>query len=381
MALAQTLTTTRNEVPYRVMVVDDSAVIRGLLARILEADDSVDVVAAVSNGEQAIRMLGDRDIEVIVLDIEMPVMDGITALPKLLEINPAVKIIMASTLTQRNAQISFKALAAGASDYIPKPSASRDISGGDEFKRDLRGKVRALGQAYRSSRSAPMAKSVSTASPAREGEGTKPGRPRAAVTLRNLPGRNAEIIAIGSSTGGPQALLSLLRDLPASIQVPIVITQHMPPTFTTILAEHIQRASGRACAEAKDGEVVKARRIYLAPGNWHMVVKDENGGKIIRLTQAPPVNFCRPAVDPMFQSVAEAYDGRVLAVVLTGMGQDGLNGGKAIVDRGGAIIAQDEESSVVWGMPGAVAMAGICKAVLPLNQLPGYLRDYPKKGF
>lgn len=381
MALAQTLTTTRNEVPYRVMVVDDSAVIRGLLARILEADDSVDVVAAVSNGEQAIRMLGDRDIEVIVLDIEMPVMDGITALPKLLEINPAVKIIMASTLTQRNAQISFKALAAGASDYIPKPSASRDISGGDEFKRDLRGKVRALGQAYRSSRSAPMAKSVSTASPAREGEGTKPGRPRAAVTLRNLPGRNAEIIAIGSSTGGPQALLSLLRDLPASIQVPIVITQHMPPTFTTILAEHIQRASGRACAEAKDGEVVKARRIYLAPGNWHMVVKDENGGKIIRLTQAPPVNFCRPAVDPMFQSVAEAYDGRVLAVVLTGMGQDGLNGGKAIVDRGGAIIAQDEESSVVWGMPGAVAMAGICKAVLPLYQLPGYLRDYPKKGF
>ena len=207
-----------------------------------------------------------------------------------------------------------------------------------------------------------------------------PGKAAAGpIVLGKLPGKVAEIIAIGSSTGGPQALLALLEKLPESIQVPIVITQHMPPMFTKILAEHISRASGRPCAEAKDGEPILPRHIYLAPGDWHLVVASGQTGKVFRLNQGPPVNFCRPAVDSLFESVAEAYDGRVLAVVLTGMGQDGLNGGRAVIEKGGVVVAQDEASSVVWGMPGAVATAGICHAVLPLSDLPQYIQKYPTK--
>ena len=199
------------------------------------------------------------------------------------------------------------------------------------------------------------------------------------MSLRKAVTKPASVLAIGSSTGGPQALLALLRNLDRSIQVPVLITQHMPPTFTTILAEHVARASGRACAEAQDGEPIKSGCIYIAPGDWHMVVEQGVDGVVIRLNQQPAVNFCRPAVDPMFSSVARVYDGRVLAVVLTGMGQDGLNGGKAIIEAGGTVIAQDEATSVVWGMPGAVATAGVCSAVLPLDQMSGFIRDFPKR--
>lgn len=370
----------RTKVPFRVMVVDDSAVIRGLLTRILESDPSIDVVTTAANGEQALRLMPQFDLEVIVLDIEMPVMDGLQALPKMLAINPAVKVIMASTLTQRNAQISFKALAAGASDYIPKPMASRELSTGFDFQRDLRAKVQALGAAFRAGTSSSAARPARSATAAPVAAPAAPGKAAAGpIVLRKLPGKVAEIIAIGSSTGGPQALLALLEKLPESIQVPIVITQHMPPMFTKILAEHIARASGRPCAEAKDGEPILPRHIYLAPGDWHLVVASGQTGKVFRLNQGPPVNFCRPAVDPLFESVAEAYDGRVLAVVLTGMGQDGLNGGRAVIEKGGVVVAQDEASSVVWGMPGAVATAGICHAVLPLSDLPQYIQKYPTK--
>ncbi len=365
------------------MVVDDSAVIRGLIARILEADASVEVLATASNGEQAIKLLSQNDIEVIVLDIEMPVMDGLTALPKLLAISPRVKIIMASTLTQRNAQISFKALSAGATDYIPKPTASREITQGEAFHRELREKVKALGQAYRGS-TAPVTPSRADTKP-RQPASTAiirtvtPTHSHVSLSLRKAVTKPASVLAIGSSTGGPQALLALLRNLDRSIQVPVLITQHMPPTFTTILAEHVARASGRACAEAQDGEPIKSGCIYIAPGDWHMVVEQGVDGVVIRLNQQPAVNFCRPAVDPMFSSVARVYDGRVLAVVLTGMGQDGLNGGKAIIEAGGTVIAQDEATSVVWGMPGAVATAGVCSAVLPLDQMSGFIRDFPKR--
>lgn len=370
----------RTKVPFRVMVVDDSAVISGLFTLILESDPSIDVVTTAANGEQALRLMPQFDLEVIVLDIEMPVMDGLQALPKMLAINPAVKVIMASTLTQRNAQISFKALAAGASDYIPKPMASRELSTGFDFQRDLRAKVQALGAAFRAGTSSSAARPARSATAAPVAAPAAPGKAAAGpIVLRKLPGKVAEIIAIGSSTGGPQALLALLEKLPESIQVPIVITQHMPPMFTKILAEHIARASGRPCAEAKDGEPILPRHIYLAPGDWHLVVASGQTGKVFRLNQGPPVNFCRPAVDPLFESVAEAYDGRVLAVVLTGMGQDGLNGGRAVIEKGGVVVAQDEASSVVWGMPGAVATAGICHAVLPLSDLPQYIQKYPTK--
>lgn len=370
--------------PFRVMLVDDSAIIRGLLGRILERDPQISVVATAANGEQAIRALKGHDVEVIVLDIEMPVMDGLTALPRILEFNPAVKVIMASTLTQRNAQISLQALASGATDYIPKPSANREINQGDDFHRELCGKVKALGAAYRnefSPAARPPSKFSATGERARDTVDAKADSIVAGqeIVTRPASGSPAEAIAIGSSTGGPQALLVLLNGFDPTNRLPIFITQHMPPTFTRILAEHITKASGRDCKEATEGEVVAPGRIYLAPGGWHMAVHGEQGKKLVRLNQDPPINFCRPSVDPMFRSLARVYNGHVLGIMLTGMGQDGLEGARAIVEAGGTIIAQDENTSVVWGMPGAVAAAGVCTAVLPLSDLPGYIQKFPKR--
>jgi two-component system chemotaxis response regulator CheB len=185
----------------------------------------------------------------------------------------------------------------------------------------------------------------------------------------------AEALVIGSSTGGPQALLTLLGDLKTSVRQPILITQHMPPTFTGILAHHLNKASGVPAAEARDGETIVAGRIYVAPGNYHMFVERTDGKRVIRLRQTPPENFCRPAVDPMLRSLTEAYDGKLLVVILTGMGQDGMQGARAAVAAGATVIAQDEASSVVWGMPGAVATAGLASAVLPLDRLARHVLE------
>ncbi|MBI1244204.1 MAG: chemotaxis-specific protein-glutamate methyltransferase CheB [Alphaproteobacteria bacterium] len=367
------------------MVVDDSAVIRGLITRALENDPSIQVVATVGNGQLAIGQLGRTDVDVIVLDIEMPVMDGLTALPKLLEAAPDVKIIMASTLTQRNAQVSLEALQKGAADYIPKPTSTGEIHGSADFKRDLTEKVKALGRARRDKRDRNRAAGIPETRP----QPTTATRAATAAAVSAMPARSSllsplapiqlrpasrtmpQIVAIGSSTGGPQALFGLLSALPATLRLPICITQHMPATFTTILAEHITRMAKRPCAEGVDGQALEPGRIYLAPGDNHMKIEVQAGQKIIRLTKEPPENFCRPAVDPMFRSLAAAYGPAVLAVVLTGMGSDGAKGGKVVVEAGGTVIAQDEASSVVWGMPGAAAMAGICSAVMPIDKLPG----------
>jgi two-component system chemotaxis response regulator CheB len=371
--------------PIRVMVVDDSAVVRGLITRMLEEDSGFSVVASVANGQMAISALDRHDIEVVILDIEMPVMDGLTALPMLLKADPDLQIIMASTLTLKNADVSLRALEAGAADYIPKPTSSREISGGNTFKVELVEKVRALGAARRRNtrRTAPR---VVPAAPA-----LSPGAPAAApapaprapvsihphagpLTLRPAPTEAPDVIAIGSSTGGPQALFAVLGALkPGTLRQPILITQHMPPTFTTILAEHIQRISGWEAAEGKDGEVVQPGRVYIAPGDFHMVVESRGAEKVLRLNKNPPENFCRPSVDPMLRSISAAWGRRVLTVILTGMGSDGLKGGQVVVAGGGAVIAQDEASSVVWGMPGAVATGGICSAVLPLPEIPQYI--------
>ncbi len=187
----------------------------------------------------------------------------------------------------------------------------------------------------------------------------------------------SEIIAIGSSTGGPQALFHVLRDLAPELNVPVVITQHMPPTFTTILAEHIVKQTGLPCKEAEDGDHPDRGSVYVAPGDYHMVIEaDGNGGPVIRLNQDEPVNYCRPAVDPLFESLAKIYGPKVLAAILTGMGADGMTGARAVVEAGGTLIAQDELTSVVWGMPGAVATRGLCSAVLPLDKIGGHLRKF-----
>lgn len=367
------------------MLVDDSAVIRGLLTRTLESDPNIEIVASASNGEQAILVMKRHAIEVVVLDIEMPVMDGLTALPRLLAIDRDVKVIMASTLTQKNAKVSFQALAAGAADYIPKPSATRDIHSGEDFKRELTQKVKGLGAAYRLKRGEGQADAAASGYPARAASSPKAiMRDKTAdagasdarvIDLRRASPGKVDIIAIGSSTGGPEALLALMKELNGSVDVPVMITQHMPPTFTTILADHIGRASGKKCAEAVDGEPVLPGRIFLAPGDYHMTVALENGEKVIRLNQDPPVNYCRPAVDMMLTSLAQTYGRKVLAVILTGMGHDGLDGGRAVTEADGIVIAQDEATSVIWGMPGAVAQAGLCSAVLPLDNIAPYLRQ------
>ena len=353
----------------RVMVVDDSAVIRGLITRMLEESDDISVVSSMPNGEQAVKALGKHEIDVIVLDIEMPVMDGLTALPKLLALKPDVKIIMASTLTVKNAEISIRALQAGASDYVPKPTSSREISGGDAFKRELVDKVRSLGLA-RKGQTAPAA----AATPALA-KSLYPGK----VTLR-APGKFLpSVLAIGSSTGGPQALFVVLKGL-QGLGLPIIITQHMPATFTTILAEHITRTAGIPCAEGKDGDVLKSGQIYLAPGGKHMLVETKGAQVVVKLDDGPAENFCKPAVDPMLRSVAEAYGPRVLTCILTGMGHDGAKGGDAIIQAGGTVIAQDEATSTVWGMPGAAAHAGICSAILPLDQVAPHIMNVASKG-
>jgi two-component system, chemotaxis family, protein-glutamate methylesterase/glutaminase len=375
--------------PYRVMIVDDSAVIRGLLTRSLEGDADVKVVASVANGQMAINTLQRQPVDVIVLDIEMPVLDGLSALPHLLAVDPDVKIVMASTLTAKNADISLRALKAGAADYIPKPSSARELNAAEDFKRDLLEKVKALGVAARKTDGSkrkiavpgtgfaglrPLAQAAVPTSgytlspPVRIKQETGP------IILRPAPDFRPDIIAIGSSTGGPQALFEVLSHFRGGAEQPILITQHMPATFTTILAEHITRQCGLPCTEAKEGDVISAGRAYVAPGDFHMLVTQKNGFNVLTLTKDPPENFCRPAVDPMMRSIVKAYGRRILAVILTGMGHDGRKGCQAVIEAGGMVVAQDEASSVVWGMPGAVANAGLCSAVLPLKEIGPHIR-------
>ena len=351
----------------RVMLADDSAVVRGMLTRMLEADPEIVVVASVGDGQMAVRSVERLGtVEVVVLDLEMPRMDGLTALPELMRADPNLQVIIASSLTLRNADISLKALAAGAKDTIPKPSSSSAINQTGDFKRELVAKIKALGEARRrlGIQPRPMeARSVSTpASP-------RPPKILAPIKLRPMIAGPIDVIAIGSSTGGPQALFKALASLPSEMQQPILITQHMPPTFTTILAEHLTRSSGRPAREGQNGEPIEKGRIYVAPGDHHMVVEARPEGNFIRLNKDAPESFCRPSVDPMVRSILRAYGRRVLGVILTGMGQDGLKSGHALVEAGANLIAQDEATSVVWGMPGAVASAGICAAVLPISEI------------
>jgi two-component system chemotaxis response regulator CheB len=358
--------------PARVMICDDSSTIRGAITRMLESDPGIQVVAKAANGRMAIEELKRTKVDVLVLDIEMPVLDGMSALPLLLQVDPGLKIIMASTLTTRGADIAMRALRAGAADYVPKPSTIGSASD-ERFRLEIISKVKGLARL--------------------RNRGTVTVRPGPAVMTRPAPVLPPKLLAIGSSTGGPQALFTLIQSLGRSVNVPIVLTQHMPATFTPILAEHITRLGGLPCAEAKDGEPLLPGQIYLAPGDKHLIIEPDTapsggraGGQAIghrtatggptgsaigraRLSSDPPENFCRPAVDPMLRSAADVCAGRVLVTMLTGMGHDGLAGTRRVVEAGGAAVAQDEATSVVWGMPGAIAQAGLCHAVLPLPRI------------
>jgi two-component system chemotaxis response regulator CheB len=353
------------------MVVDDSAVARGFIRRWAEAEADIDIVASLQTAREALNYLDRTDPDVVVLDIEMPDMDGITALPLILQKKPDVAVIIASTLTRRNAEISLRALSLGALDCIQKPDAQGAVTS-ESYRHALMTRIRELGVRGRRAPAETKARSIEpTRSNGRSTDNVLPFvGARETISLRPMPVTVPRVLVVGSSTGGPQALTEICARLGSVIdQAPILITQHMPPTFTTILAEHLARATGRPAHEAEDGEPIRAGHIYVAPGHRHLRVARSNGQAVAILDDAPPVHFCKPAVDVLFSSAAEVWGAWVLGLVLTGMGTDGTVGAADIVASGGSIIAQDEATSIVWGMPGSVAQAGVCSSILPLNEI------------
>lgn len=372
----------------RLLLVDDSAVIRGLMSQALELYEEIEIVGRAANGSTAIMIAKDLKPDIIILDIEMPVMDGLTALPLLLEASPKSKIIMASTLTLRNAMVSLKALSLGATDYLAKPTAKfgQEV---EEFYRELVLKI--MGISGRTSLTLTAKKAPPSPTPQHTAPAPSPAPINIAPPLRKeiatatrisplAPGgrinpMGVKALAIASSTGGPQALLSLFSGLKGKLlQLPIFLTQHMPPTFTTILAEQLTHSIGRQVTEAKHGMVAAPGGVYVAPGDFHLEPQRAGDGQVIlQLSQSPPENYCRPAADPMFRALSAIYGSHLLALVLTGMGQDGCEGAKDVVNHGGSVMAQDEASCVVYGMPRAVADAGLCKVVLPLPDIARFL--------
>ena len=353
----------------RVMIVDDAVVVRGLFSRWIQEEADFEVVASLRTGREAVDQLTRADPDVVVLDVDMPELDGIAALPLLLEKKRDLVVIMASTLTRRNAEISLRALSLGAADYIPKPASNREVSGSTSFRRELIEKIRHLGLRAKRLRAAPAARHE--APPLQPSARPAPAAPATTLALRPMPLTPPRVLLIGASTGGPQALNLVIAQIAGVLErAPVLVTQHMPPTFTAILAEHLERIAKRPVREGRDGEEINAGTVYIAPGGHHMTVaRRDNGTAVIALDDGAPVNFCKPAVDPLFASAAAVWGPKALAVVLTGMGADGLAGGKTLIAAGGHLIAQDEETSVVWGMPGQVAHAGLCSAVLPLKDI------------
>jgi two-component system chemotaxis response regulator CheB len=343
----------------RVLIVDDSTVIRRLLADALASDESLEVVGAAPNGRIALAKIPQVNPDLVTLDIEMPEMDGLATLQAIRKQYSKLPVIMFSTLTQKGAVATLNALSAGASDYVTKPANVGSVTTAiQKVREDLIPKIKALCGCQEP---APVQATKKTT------PWPPPAVPRPVGPLARS--QRVEIIAIGVSTGGPNALTEIFRELPGDLPVPIVIVQHMPPVFTKYLAERLDAVSAVSVCEAGAGELLEPGRAWLAPGDWHLSLVRTASGISTRLTQGPPENSCRPAVDVLFRSVAELYGPGALGVVLTGMGYDGLRGSEAIREAGGTVLAQDEATSIVWGMPGAVARADLAHELLPLNQV------------
>jgi two-component system, chemotaxis family, protein-glutamate methylesterase/glutaminase len=351
------------------MIVDDAVVVRGLLSRWLAEAGGIEIASTHRTGAEAVAAVEHIKPDVVLLDIEMPDMDGITALPLLLKKWPSATVIIASTLTTRNADVSLRCLSLGAVDYIAKPSTNRDVTFSTDFRREIIDKVKTLGRQGGVSlrRALPRANTLGTAGPSRTPVSTVSQTP---VQLRPFNRGAPRILTIGASTGGPNAVTELLRSCrPALHKMPIIVVQHMPTMFTTMFADHIRRHLAIDASEAQQGEMVEKGRIYVAPGGKHTRLERVPAGVRIVIDDGPPVNFCKPSVDVTMLSVAHVFGPVTLGVMLTGMGSDGLRGAVDIVERGGNMLAQDEASSVVWGMPGAVAKRGLCAAVEPIENL------------
>jgi len=344
----------------RVLVVDDAVVIRRLVTEILSNDPEIEVVGTAANGSIGLARIQQLSPDVVTLDVEMPDMNGLATLAEIRKTHPRLPVIMFSTLTARGAEATLEALAAGASDYVTKPANVGSVSAAQQSVREsLIPKIKAL-----CPRATPPAPAPA---PLPRAGGTQ--APPVRVAASKGATARVDVLAIGVSTGGPNALAALLPRLPGDLEVPVLIVQHMPALFTKILSERLDHASELHVAEAQGGEALAPGHVWIAPGDHHMTVARRGLRVVAQLDQSPPQNSCRPAVDPMFTSAAHTYGAGTLAVVLTGMGQDGLRGAEDVRAAGGVVLAQDEASSVVWGMPGAVVRAGLANGVLPLDQL------------
>jgi two-component system chemotaxis response regulator CheB len=375
--------------PIRVLIVDDSAVARGMITTALSDQPGIEIVGSAANGAIALSKIPKLSPEAVILDIEMPEMDGLTTLRHIREQFPKLSVIMFSTLSEHGARATFEALSAGANDYALKPSGSTGESIQDVARRVLVPKLFALtrptfvlpqraseapktGQMPLPTRGSTRQSVPSTVrpsmAPARSSltpSAVHPSIAPAAMRPRLVP----KLIAIASSTGGPNALIEIIPTLPKDLPVPVLIVQHMPPIFTRHLAERLAGCSQVKVLEAAGNEILRPATVYVAPGNRHLeLARDAQGVKTV-LSDAPPENSCRPAADVLFRSVARLYGPNALCVVLTGMGSDGLLGAREIVRAGGRVLAQSGPTCVVWGMPKAVEQAGLCEAVIALSEL------------
>src|SRR5579863_38451 len=338
--------------PIRVLIVDDSVVVRRLLSEALASSAEVQVAGTASSGALALAKIPQVNPDVITLDIEMPGMDGLATLTEIRKQYPKLPVIMFSTLTERGASVTLEALSLGASDYMTKPTNSGSLANAmEQVRRELIAKVLSLaGRVRTPSRSAPLRPAVS---------------PRA----RKPAPQRIDVLAIGTSTGGPNALAEVVPRLPENFPVPVVVVQHMPPLFTHLLADRLNAQSSLAVHEAEAGRTLEPGHVWIARGDYHMTLARKGTVVTLNLNQDPPENSCRPAVDVLFRSVAQVYGGNVLGVVMTGMGADGARGAAHISEAGGQIVVQDEASSVVWGMPGAVVSAGLADKICPLPDI------------
>ena len=349
----------------RVLIVDDSAVIRRLIREALTEDTQVEVVGGAANGRIALEMLNQYSPDLVTLDIEMPELDGLQTLKLLRKTHPRLPVIMFSTLTERGALATLDCLALGANDYVLKPDQAGSLDTAKERVREqLLPRIKVLCHLNSTGAMAPPPQ--------------PPSRPPTTaktipVSVLSSPGvsRRIDIVAIGCSTGGPNALASLLPTLPAEFPVPVVVVQHMPPTFTRFLAQRLDGNCAISVREAVEGERLLPGTAWIAPGDFHLKIAGTAVAPVLRIDQTPPQNSCRPSVDVLFSSLATLYGGNVLAVVLTGMGQDGLHGCQELRPLGARVVVQDESTSVVWGMPGFIARANLADRILPLPEIGG----------
>lgn len=384
-----------------VLVVDDSVVVRRLITDALSDDSEIRVVGTAPNGKVALTKIEQLRPDLVTLDIEMPIMDGLETLRAIRGLYPRLPVIMFSTLTAAGATATLDALSAGASDYVTKPANVGSVAESIRSVREqIIPRIHALSGRRRPPIVAPVRPSIGIGpnigpntrtygtshaplapAPARPGGNPLPGSVRPPVTAppTTAPARTSprsdrvEVVTIGCSTGGPDALTTVVRALPATLPVPVVVVQHMPPVFTKMFADRLDRTAALTVVEATGDMVVRPGTVYIAPGDYHLEVHRRGTEVVTKLNTGPPENFCRPAVDVLFRSVARIYGGATLAVILTGMGQDGKRGAEVLRNGGAEIIAQDEATSVVWGMPGAVATAGLAHAVLPLGEIAHHL--------